>query len=414
MKWFGTDGIRLENEKKLENISKQVAYALCCIGAKKIIVGRDTRPSGKQLLKTFCSSANSFGISCENIGVLPSSAVSFYTIFHEADFGVAITASHNPSNFNGIKIFDRNGKKINKCLEENIESYFNISNKQKNITPVKTKKICTKAYSNFLIANGKMLKNKTIFLDTANGAASKIAKKIFTELGANVKMFFCGSGKNINKNCGAVHPEILAKKIKELGANFGFAFDGDADRCVCVLSDGTVLNGDNVMFGLARCSGYKNVVGTILANGALDESFKKNNINFLRCDVGDREVLEAMEQNKIDFGGERSGHFIFKNILPTGDGIITALQILKCKDFFKKCKFKKIASVSKNVNSFNKEKDLQKLNICKKNCMDVLSNNGRLIIRPSGTESKIRILVEHKKLLTAKSIADTLENILKK
>lgn len=409
MKYFGTDGIRLESTQELKQIAKQLAFALFKKGAKNIVLGKDSQTSGRKIAKAFSKQAQKFGINIYYLGMVPSACVAYYTVKKQANFGVVITASHNPASMNGIKIFDPNGEKLEPEVEEQLEHYIDTQTQiDTSIKKGKFWRIKPTDYIHLLCANACPLSGKKIVIDCANGAAKKIAPKVFCLLGAKVVAVHTGSGRKINHNCGAVHPQSLAKKVVQTKAHLGFAFDGDADRCVCVLDNGQVLSGDNLLLAISKHIGAKKVVGTIYSNGALDEHLAKCGITLLRSNVGDQEVKKLMKQTNCTFGGERSGHMIFSNILPTGDGILTALQICKIAKLKKASKFKKMPSVVVNLATKDKQKSMQKLEPVKTKYEQQFLNQGRILVRPSGTENLIRILVEHQKISVAKRVAKAL------
>lgn len=423
MKYFGTDGIRLKDVEKLKLIAKKLSYAFKKFDAKNIVIGKDTRKSGNELERIFLKNLTGFGINVYRLKIVPTACVAYYTVLLKADYGIVLTASHNPADVNGIKIFNSNGEKLTTKTEQEFEQYIDFPQneiagtiqKDLNITKTKTKKgriirLKPTRYIKLLKSNGSNMKGKKIVIDCSNGSARKIAPAIFRSLGADIMAIHTKSGKYINENCGAVHPENLADTVIAKKADIGFAFDGDADRCVCVLSSGQILSGDNLLFAMAKHLGVKNAVGTIYSNGALDGKLKSKGITLVRSDVGDQEVKRKMNEINATFGGERSGHFIFSDILPTGDGILTALKILQINEFEKECDFKKIPSVVLNLKSFKKEKDTKKLTALKEELETQMNGDGRIILRASGTEDLIRILVEHKRLSIAKQVAQTLKN----
>ncbi len=412
MKYFGTDGIRLNDTHQLIKIAKALSKGLAYLGAKKIVIGRDTRLTGKKIYKAFKKELISNGIFLLNYNVVPTASIAFFTINAEADYGIVITASHSLSDVNGIKIFNAQGEKLSKKEEKKLEKFIDNPPKNDVKAKAKVKNLKSTAYINFLKNNSIDLKDRKIVIDCANGATKKIAPKLFTTLGAKVVKICCGKGNNINSNCGAVHPQELSKTVLKTKSEIGFAFDGDGDRCVCVLSSGKILSGDNILLAVAKHNKLNSVVGTIYANGGLDDELKNNGIKFLRSDVGDSNVAKMMKENNVFFGGECSGHFIFSNLLPTGDGLLTALEILKIKNFEEISKFEKKPSVVINLTTQNKESDLAKLQDIKVKSEKELNGEGRLILRASGTEPLIRILVEHTQIDVAQKIADSIKNQL--
>lgn len=423
MNYFGTDGIRLKDILKLKQIAKKLSYAFKKFEAKNIVIGKDTRKSGNEIEKVFLKNLVKYGINVFRLKIVPTACVAYYTTLLQADYGIVLTASHNPSDVNGIKIFNSKGEKLSTENEHKFEYYIDFVKdeikdtvrKEIELDLTKTlkgkiKTIKPTKYITLLKNNAPNIKGKKIVIDCANGSSKYIAPKIFKSLGAVVTTIFNGKGSKINENCGAVHPEILSKVVIEKNADIGFAFDGDADRCVCVLSDGTILSGDNLLFALAKHLKVKDVVGTIYSNGALDSKLSDKGIKLHRSNVGDQEVKIKMNEIGTCFGGERSGHFIFSNILPTGDGILSSLKILEINNLKKESYFKKVPFIVINLKSDNKKFDIDKLNKLKCVLIPKLNNNGRIILRESGTEDIIRILVEHKSLTTAKKIAEILKN----
>lgn len=420
MKYFGTDGIRLEDVSLLNKLAIKTAYALKKMGASKVVVGYDARPNGKKIVKSLMKSFNVLEVDVYFIKIVPSACVSFLTVHNKADFGVMITASHNPSFINGIKIFDNKGEKLTRAKERTIENLFqelpldnvekSILNYAKQSDTKKGKKVVAsiKLYLDTLKLHTPNLKDKKIVLDCANGAAKKIAKLVFEKTEAEVVYLNTNSGKYINQNCGAVFPKMLQQAVLKEKANVGFAFDGDADRCICVLADGSLLSGDNILIAVARYYKFKRVVGTVYSNGAVDETLKQEGVVFFRSKVGDQEVKRLMNKEGCEFGGERSGHFIFSKIMPTGDGLLSALKIASIKDLPKLQHFIKIPSKTINLSTSNKNKLVKKLQLRKSEYMAMLNGEGRVLIRASGTEPSVRVLIEHSDEEVANNIAKLL------
>jgi phosphoglucosamine mutase len=279
-----------------------------------------------------------------------------------------------------------------------------------NVTPKKITSIDILPYLELLKKHTPNLTGKKIVLDCANGASKYLAKQVFDHTNANIIVLNTKKGKYINKNCGAVHPEALSAEVIKQNADIGFAFDGDADRCVCVLSDGRALSGDNALVGIAKYYKFPQIVGTIYSNGAIERVLKKEDITFHRSNVGDQAVKKLMNKTKCVFGGERSGHFIFSEFLPTGDGMFSALKIATIKNFEKSSQFKKTPTITINFPSKNKKKDLKKLTSLEKKYLSMLGKYGRIIIRPSGTENLIRVLIEHKNIKTVEKVEALLKS----
>lgn len=352
-----------------------------------------------------------------------------------------ISASHNSAEYNGIKIFDRDGYKLADELEEKIENIISLDNENKiyenlisgeDIGSITYACYSHKYYIEHLkntISNS--LNGLKIAVDTANGAASIIAKTLFTELGAEVHMLSDKpNGININENCGSTHLEILKNFVIQNNLDLGIAFDGDADRCLCVDELGNEVDGDQIMAicALDMIQSKKleknTVVGTILTNGGIVECLKNNGISFVATKVGDRYILEEMLREKYNFGGEQSGHIIFKDFATTGDGELTAIQLLslikrKGKKLSELTKItKKYPQVSHNINVTNQRKaDFYSNRSIHKKIEELqteLGKTGRIIVRPSGTEPKIRIMVEGEDEQKIKNTLNTLINIIEK
>lgn len=420
MKYFGTDGIRLEDMSLLKSLAIKTSYALKRMNANKVVIGYDARPHGKKIVKILIKCLNILGIKTYFLGVVPTACASFSAQKTRADFAVMITASHNPSFVNGIKIFNAKGEKLTKAIERKIESWFNqLPNnfpekilvdfaKENNIKKEKNHKLSNIEYLRVLALHSPSLKGKKVVLDCANGASKKIAKKVFLKTGAKVFCINRKSGKFINHNCGAVFPNMLKKAVLKHKADIGFAFDGDADRCVCVLSDGTSLSGDNVLVALARYYNFPKIVGTVYSNGGIEQALKQEDITFLRSDVGDQAVKKLMNKEKCSFGGERSGHFIFSEIMATGDGLLSALKIANIKNFEKLQNFKKMPSITFNIPAKNKVKLAKNLIGLNSKFKQLLDDKGRVMIRPSGTEPLVRVLIEHPK----QQVIEKIENLI--
>ncbi len=424
---FGTDGVRgvanIELTPKLAfEIGQAGAYVLTKQKNKKvkILVGKDTRISGDMIEAALVSGICSVGAQAILLGVLPTPAVAYLTRHYGADAGIVISASHNPVEHNGIKYFNGEGYKLTDITEESIESI--ILDKKEDI-PLTTGedvgyKIDKNDGINDYIKHVKSTINHDltgikIVVDCANGASYSCGPKILKDLGAEtIAINNKPNGININKKCGSTHMEGLQKKVVDLGADLGVAFDGDADRVLAVDEKGNVLNGDQIM---AICAiDLKNhgklkdntLVVTVMSNLGLSIMAKKEEIKIIRAKVGDRYVIEKMKDQAYVLGGEQSGHIIFHKYSTTGDGIITALQLLSII----KRSGKSLSELSKvmdilpqvlvNAKINNKKKEAYKSDkeICKeiKELEETFDGNGRVLIRPSGTEPLIRIMIEGK------------------
>lgn len=439
---FGTDGVRGIANKEL---TSQMAYNLGRAGAyvltegahkPKILVGKDTRISGDMLEAALVAGILSVGAEAIILGVIPTPAVAHLTRKYGADAGVMISASHNPVEYNGIKFFDNKGYKLPDELEDEIqrviESGFegvpspvgaDIGSSQVEVGALDD-------YIDFaketIAVNLKGLK---VALDCANGAVYKAAVRAFRELGAEVYIINDNpDGTNINEKCGSTHPEELMDYVVRKGCQVGFAFDGDADRCLAVDEKGNLVNGD---FILALCGKHlkeinrlkdDTVVVTIMSNLGLDIAFKEMGINCLKTKVGDRYVLEEMIKGNYVLGGEQSGHIIFSKYNSTGDGLVTALQIASIvkkntKPLSELCSImKELPQVLVNAVVPNEKKNIY---LEDKEIVDeihriesVLDGRGRVLIRPSGTEPLVRVMLEGENQEEIDKLAHNLANMI--
>ncbi len=421
---FGTDGIRGKfNEDISYLLAYKVGYALGLTldNNNPILIGRDTRISGNILLQGIAKGIHASGKKFINLGICPTPAVSFLIKKEKLSSGIMISASHNPPEYNGIKIFDHNGKKITKQFEKKIQTLVEDSihtrsdpNEEISLT---TNKELMDIYVESLIKTmgGENLSGMKIILDTCYGSATTCAKKIFQNLGADVKVINNSkNGLKINKNCGSTNLEPLKKALKENPADMGFSFDGDADRVIGIDSIGNVLDGDHILFlwgsELKEQKILNNnlLISTQMANLGFEKAWNKIGGILYRTDVGDKFVYDAIKEKKAVLGGEQSGHILSNINNFSGDGILTALQIAKyCKkksitlnDWLKNS-FEpypqKLTNINLdfNINKINqKTKDL--INQTIENYQEIYSDNCRVYIRPSGTEPLIRVLVEAK------------------
>jgi phosphoglucosamine mutase len=422
MKLFGTDGIRGNashfpfDNKSLQAIGMAIANVMKCIS---IFIIRDTRISGKQIQEELIKGILHTGALPVLGGIMPTAAASYIVTKKKYSAAIVISASHNKYYDNGIKIFNNNGTKISHLLEYKIEheiykniKFLNSNNVfyKKNII-LKEQSIFVKMYEDFIIKQflHNKLCGKTILIDCANGASYKCAYNIFKKLGSNVIALNTNpNGFNINLNCGALFPYELSQSIKKNKAFCGFAFDGDADRVICIDENGNIQDADYVLTSIAiwlkKHNKLKNntLVSTIMCNIGLQQTMKKYNIEVILSEVGDYFVIKNMNKYNASFGGEPSGHFIFKDILFTGDGLLSAIMILNIlisenktmAEFINTNKIKKIPQIIINRN-INKKIPLIKL---KKSSLLIKMYEkkltGRIIIRYSGTEQIVRVMVE--------------------
>jgi len=421
---FGTDGIRGRfNEEITYSLAYRVGYALGSTLDNKnpILIGRDTRISGDILLQAITQGINASGKKFINIGICPTPAIPCLIKKENLSSGIMISASHNPPEFNGIKIFDHNGQKITKNIENKIQTLIEDSNKNisvpTKVTSLKTNKDLLDKYIKSLIQTmgEENLSGLKIILDTCHGSATTCAKKIFRHLGADVKVINNSqNGLKINLNCGSTNLEPLKKALRENSADMGFSFDGDADRVIGIDSKGNVLDGDHILFlwgrELMEQKTLTNnlLISTQMANLGFEKAWNKIGGTLYRTDVGDKYVHDAINKKRAVLGGEQSGHILSKINNFSGDGILTALQISKyCKkknislNEWLKSSFEpfpqKLTNIKLdfNINQLNpKTKILIEQTI--ENFQAIYSDNCRVYIRPSGTEPVIRVLVEAK------------------
>lgn len=422
---FGTDGVRgianteLTCTRALE-IGRAVGTILVESHKKRplVVVGSDTRTSSDMLINAVSAGLCSVGANVVNLGVVSTPAVAIIIGKYKADAGIMISASHNPSEFNGIKVFSGDGFKLPDMLEERVEDIV-LEGDRATARPIggDVGKISYDRESiNDYIAHIKSnvlndLKGLKVAIDCANGSASVTARKLFSELGAEIiVMNDCPNGTNINDKCGSTHIEALAEFVVKNGFDCGVAFDGDADRCLCVDEKGNVVDGDMIM---AICAldmkkrgtlNHNTVVGTIMTNLGFKKFCEANDIKFIATKVGDRYVLEEMLLEGYALGGEQSGHVIFREFATTGDGQLTAAQLLSLLARSGK-KLSELAGVMTrypqtiiNLKVTNEGKLLFYSDTDIKAAMDEatakLGDKGRLVVRPSGTEPLIRVMVE--------------------
>ena len=421
-KYFGTDGIRGKVNVGNINGEKFFKFGLAAgtyfKNFKKrkqlAIIAKDTRLSGYTLEPALVSGLASTGMHIFTLGPLPTNGLAMLTREMRANMGIMITASHNPFYDNGLKLFGPDGMKLSDIIEKKIESLIDSKTinqlaKPKILGRVKRLEDGNDQYLKILKNNfpkNFTLKGIKIVIDCANGAGYKSAPKILSDLGA--KVFEIGvspNGLNINKNCGSTHPSIIKKFVKKYKAHIGIALDGDADRVIMCDEKSKIIDGDQIIAMIAKRWKEKKilkggVVGTLMSNYGLENFFKREKIKFLRANVGDRYVKEKMKKNKFNLGGEQSGHIILGKFATTGDGLLVALEVLFALRKGKKASklFDVYHSVpQKLINIDVKNKKIINSPQCKKAIrasISLIKNKGRLLVRASGTESKIRIMCE--------------------
>lgn len=421
---FGTDGVRgVANEELTGELAYRIGRAGANVltnGAHKptILVGRDPRISGNMLEAAVVAGICSTGATAALVGVLPTPAVAHLTRLYEMDAGVMISASHNSVEYNGIKFFDGNGFKLPDALEDQIEALVKGEDDLPRPVGVHVGRSiimrnATDNYMEFVKATTQAdLTGMTIVVDAANGAASYVAPRTLADMGATVHAFYNEpDGTNINDLCGSTHPERLQQLVQELGADIGLAFDGDADRLIAVDDLGRLVDGDHVMaicaLDLKERGALKGntLVGTVMSNMGLEIAMKQAGIQFIRTQVGDRYVLERMCQDHYCLGGEASGHVIFLDHNSTGDGLLTAVQLIsvmvrkqkRLSILADQC-MEELPQVLVNIRINTDRREFLQTDVDIRREIDRLEKNlegkGRVLIRLSGTEPLVRVMVE--------------------
>lgn len=444
---FGTDGVRgVANEELTPDLAMKLGQAGACVLSKEnqhkptIMVGCDTRISGDMLANALMAGACSVGANCVYVGVLPTPAIAYLTKKYKVDAGVVISASHNPVEFNGIKFFDGNGYKLPDALEDEIEALI-ASNMQgvkfptgAGVGKIKYRTDAREEYVNHSIkAINSDLTGLRIVVDTAEGAAYYTSVEALKELGATViAIHNSPDGTNINANCGSTHLEELMARVVYEKADLGLAFDGDADRLLAVDEFGNPVNGDQIMGIIGTHMKNKGtlkkniIVATVMSNLGFFQMGEREGILVEKTKVGDRYVLERMKEIGANLGGEQSGHIIFLDDNTTGDGLLSALHLLEVMVETKKSlsELSKVvtilpqALVNARVPNHKKESFMEYPEIADaiKELDEKFAGNGRVLIRPSGTEPLVRVMIEgnDKELIEqeAQKLAELIQNVM--
>jgi phosphoglucosamine mutase len=444
VKLFGTDGIRGVANKEL---TPELAFKMGRIAAslptgKKprpdrrhfFLLGRDTRLSGNMLEGALTAGITSTGTDVQLLGVLPTPAVAYLTAHLGAAGAVMISASHNPVGDNGLKFFDGKGHKLSTEQEKEAERlYFQAEDALPRPTGVGIGRswqaeAALKDYLSFLKKNAPPLQDLRVVLDCANGSVAKIAPYLFLGLGARVFPYNnAADGEKINVNCGSTDPSLLQEAVRKERAHLGLAFDGDGDRLIAVDEKGAVVDGDAIMAVCAsylleknQLSGHK-IVATVMSNGGLDLAGAEKGFDVLRTRVGDRYVFEEMQRGGYVLGGEQSGHIIFGNLLPTGDGLLTSLQLLRVM-VEKNTPLSYLAAVMSRlpqlqVNCRVEDKSGWDTNLNIKasirQAQKKLGGGGRVLVRASGTEPLIRIMLEGPNKALLQELSQVLAKVIK-
>jgi len=421
-KYFGTDGIRGKVNQGLINGEKFFKFGLAAgtyfTNPKKskpiAVIAKDTRLSGYTLEPALVSGLTSAGMHVYTFGPMPTNGLAMITKSMKANMGIMITASHNPYHDNGMKLFGPDGMKLSDQIEKKIEKIIDAKTEKHLINPeklgrVKRLETATDFYISILKKNFPKsfnLKNIKIVLDCANGAGYKVGPKLLKSLGATViSIGVEPNGLNINKNCGSTYPKKIQQAVRKHKAHIGISLDGDADRIIICDEHGHIIDGDQIIAMLATRWKQKKllkggVVGTLMSNYGLEKYFKNKNIKFIRANVGDRYVKEAMKKYNFNLGGEQSGHIILGKFTTTGDGLLVAMEILFSLRKSKKTSnlfnlFRLTPQILENITV--KDKNIINSSACKKaikRANELIKGQGRMLVRKSGTESKIRIMGE--------------------
>ncbi len=440
---FGTDGIRaVAGQYPLDDLTVRVLgraliELLQAEGLEsRVLIGRDTRESGPMIEKALAAGIVSAGGEAISAGVVPTSAVSFLTLKHRFSAGIVISASHNPYRDNGIKIFSSRGTKISEAWERRLEKAIKDRNGKASPAmpdvPLQPSPDLIDEYEDFLmerLRHAAIPEETTVVLDCSNGASSVIAPTVFFRLGFRViPIFNLPDGRNINRRCGSLHPNSLARHVVSARAAIGVAYDGDADRALWVDETGRILNGDHTLFvqarhmqGQARLKGDK-VVSTTMSNMGLEKGLREFGLELVRTQVGDKYVLDKMMEIGANLGGEQSGHTIFLDDCPTGDGILTSLRMLESM-LAARVSFSRLTAgliefpqVLRNVRVKAKPALIQYPEIAAaiEETRAELAGAGRVDVRYSGTEPVARVMIEGEDLSRVEALALRLTSVIAK
>jgi phosphoglucosamine mutase len=439
---FGTDGVRGIANKDL---TPELAYRLGRAGAhvlaggnagKRLVVGRDTRISGDMLEAALSAGICSAGVDVLSAGYIPTPAVAFLARDLGAAGGVVISASHNPVEDNGIKFFGPSGYKLTGDKEQQIEELVTGPGLENVPSPVgggvgRIHRVSDAEDRYVAFLKGTIpvdLKGLKIVVDCANGAAYRVSPRVLAELGAEViPIFNHPDGVNINEGCGSTHPEKLMETVVQTGADMGLAHDGDADRLVAVDHTGNLVDGDQIMVICARYLKSRNrlakntVVVTVMSNMGLHLAMREAGIEVLQTKVGDRYVVEELLRSGAVFGGEQSGHILFLDHSPSGDGILTALQLLTVVKTTGRslaelaAQMERLPQLLENVRVEDKHRVMASPVLARsiRDMEQRLAGQGRILVRPSGTESLVRVMAEGRDMDQLRSIVDELVHIVK-
>lgn len=441
---FGTDGARgVANVELTPNLAMDIGRAAAMVLTSKeveqptFIIGKDTRLSGDMLEGALVAGLCSVGANVKLLDVVPTPAVAYLVGKYGADAGIMISASHNPFEFNGIKIFSSNGCKLPDELENRIEEIvldgvvpYTVADDCKIGTVTMEENAVDEYIEHIVKSVGCDLEGMEIALDCSNGSSSRTAEKMFTKLGAKVHMLFDKpDGVNINKDCGSTHIENLQKYVRENNLCCGLAFDGDADRCLAVDENGDLVDGDYLIAICAKDMKDRGVlknnavVGTVMTNMGFNKFCDENDMHFVSTKVGDRYVLEAMLKEGYNIGGEQSGHIIFLDYATTGDGELSGAMVLSIMKRTGK-KLSELAKVMERLpqvlinvkvsaegkQSFSTDEGVQvEIN----RISEILGDRGRILIRVSGTEPLVRVMLEGESLEEIQNLAEEAAQVVR-
>ena len=433
---FGTDGIRGPVETHITpEACLKIGHATGLVmkeqGWDTVMIGKDTRVSGYMLESALQAGFIAAGVNVSLCGPLPTPGVAYLTKSLRRKFGVVISASHNIFLDNGIKIFNADGEKLSRELEKNIEKLLETE-----LTPVKTEELgkarrfdeSGARYIEFCkstVPQDISFTSLRIVLDCANGACYKTSPDVFKELGAEVISIGVNpDGYNINADCGSTHPELVQKEVIKQRADFGISLDGDGDRVIIIDRNGNILDGDDLLYILAfanpnRIGPWSGVVGTHMSNLGFEDGITKLGYKFIRADVGDKYVSNMLTKKGWMLGGETSGHIICKDLVSTGDGTIAALKVISSLLLLEKdpsevlSNYTKMPQINNAIEVLNKDivNDKDLLNLIKEIESDITV--GRVLVRPSGTESKIRVMIEAPEEKVAKKYVKDIYDLIK-
>ncbi len=431
-KFFGTDGVRAVAGQVPLTAAWTLALGQAAAEVFKgqsrkptVVIGMDTRQSGDMLEAALAAGLTAQGVSVIHLGVMPTPGVSYLVRQLGATAGVVISASHNPYQDNGIKFFGSSGEKLTDALELEIEANLERDLPQvtgADIGAVTDYREAERLYSSFLMEHAPNLSGLKIALDCANGATHRLAPKIFQRSGADVFALYTNpDGRNINTLCGSTHPQTLQKVVRDMNFDLGVAFDGDGDRCLLVDNTGTLIDGDHVLYINGVTRGERTVVATLMSNMGLEVKLREQGIHLERTGVGDRYVHERLLEKGLTLGGEQSGHTLFLDAAPTGDGMLSALLTLKA-----------VRSSGKSLQQWREEMPLYPQILVNVRVQDKsianhqevqaalhiaeakLEGRGRINLRASGTESLLRVMVEAQSETETAELAESVASIIRR